>query len=188
MRLWRAILVRKSFKIYFRSLKIKRTIHKIRGILQGSIFLLFIPILFEGCSPLLTPGVADKMKTIAIPVIPEHAGQNLRALLYQSFQSQGETPAYFLAISFKNKDHRLEMGRDDRFHALESVLKLSYELIRMRDKKILDKDLIWVSTPKFLTSSPYGKTCFDVYVTDLNLEKAAHLLFERMALVLSREQ
>lgn len=144
--------------------------------------------MLAACEPLITPKIVAKMKHISIPVIPEQSGQYLRALLYQRLGSHGEKPAYFLAISMETKNHRLEMGGDERFHTLESVLKLSYELIRARDKKLIEKDFIWVSTNNFLTKNVYARTSFDAFVLERNIEWAAHLLFERIAVALSRER
>ena len=142
-------------------------------------------MMMVGCTPLLTPELQREMSHVYVAFIPERSGQQLRRLLEQSFQ--GKERKYIFKVRLLEGAQSLFLSSDAKTRLSHVTLHGEYQLMRSRDRKVLDQGQVTAYSTKTLIPSYYSCTTADGFILENNLHQLSRLLLHRVAKAINEE-
>jgi hypothetical protein len=144
-------------------------------------------MVIQGCTPLMTPEITCHLREIRIDRIPERSGQHLRHDLMRQFQCSEGPGLYRLKVSLNEDSVNLDIGRDAKANFSTVTTGLKYELIRLKDQKVIGKGEITAPNYKVLTESYYSQTAVDTFTRNNNIKYLCNSLNREVASLLKQE-
>jgi hypothetical protein len=161
--------------------------------LQHTIFLsrvalaLFVPLLFSGCAPLLSPNIQDHLSCICIARIDDRIGQQMQGRLKNLLQTQKKTPRYRLDITLAEHDRALVLNKQGQNALGHHILKVNYGLVRLFDGCVLAKGVLRLYGIKPLTPSYYSQSVMDHATNNRAVDNACEKLRHIMAIAIKNQ-